>query len=612
VDVNNRLVDRQMQPVLHALTGVALVQSQFSQYRDCWLYSLALLYEVEVSHLDLCDKSSDAAFALCALLAQYMGSPGLPQQAEEDANEEDDQESPSRLEWDEQLAPLPGELSLIWQGVKGSARKLDLRQLLETVPKFMDLPNQAPTNNHRLDGKKDQDKSIKAWSQSLLHSLRVQAYIFQLMLVGKNPQMVKILFEQHFQMTTELYHKLCNARKEFSIPGSVPTTQDVLFDKDSLQLAQQQQKVNRAGFSFSSIVPVYQSLFDSKIITSLSGSRFGKSFGKGWQRFPRMGPYNYGRSGHGDQTKGQGDHIFSSYAGFQFNSARGQGGRGKGFKGRGLLFNRLSESDNSPPLQADKKIIMVDSQWQPPGDSVYKTWSSGPMARRCWTRPFPKNQTYARLSIDCCSGAFAGLPLHWCHPGSNSPSSSVHSRFFAHSGYKTPGALVHCFQNRRHKNKAPFDNGLQGNKQIFTLPSFQNGPLGSNFSFCQERHVGLQNRFERCLFSSSFRKKPQTLPGAPGGQPTVSVFGSSIWSKRSPLFVDPNNESPFKDLEEKRSSNFCLFGRHPFTGSSSTKTLQGFAIGTENFRSGRTTNKPQEVSFESYSANKVVDIVNPP
>jgi hypothetical protein len=61
--------------VLHALTGVALGQSQFSQYRDCFLYSLAMLYDVEVSNLDLCEKSSEAAFALCAILAQYMNSP---------------------------------------------------------------------------------------------------------------------------------------------------------------------------------------------------------------------------------------------------------------------------------------------------------------------------------------------------------------------------------------------------------------------------------------------------------------------------------------------------------------------------------------------------------
>ena len=60
--------------------------------------------------------------------------------------------------------------------------------------------------------------------------------------------MVKILFEQHFQLMGELYQTLCNHRKELSIPGSVVVQNDVLFDKDSLQLAQQQQKVNRASF----------------------------------------------------------------------------------------------------------------------------------------------------------------------------------------------------------------------------------------------------------------------------------------------------------------------------------------------------------------------------
>ena len=226
--------------------------------RDAWLFALALWFEVEVSYLDLSDRSSEAAFALCSLLA------GQEEGADADAPEETE-ENPqleARLAWDTEEQPLPHELRIIWQGLKAGTRRLELKTVLDSIPRFEEVPVKAPENNHRLDSRRGSDTTVKSWSQRLLHSLRLQAYLYSLMLAAENPTLVKTLFEQHFQLTAELYSTLSNYRKEQSIPGSVQRTEDVLFDKESLALAQQQAKVNRA--SFSAGTEKFPSLFLSK------------------------------------------------------------------------------------------------------------------------------------------------------------------------------------------------------------------------------------------------------------------------------------------------------------------------------------------------------------
>ena len=49
---------------LRALTNVAMVSNEVNDYRDSFLYSLALAAGVEIPALKLGDKASDAAFAL--------------------------------------------------------------------------------------------------------------------------------------------------------------------------------------------------------------------------------------------------------------------------------------------------------------------------------------------------------------------------------------------------------------------------------------------------------------------------------------------------------------------------------------------------------------------
>jgi hypothetical protein len=64
---------------LRALTAVALVSTEVEDYRDSFLYSLALAAGVEVQSPRLKDKAADAAFALYERWARWC----LPEAAQD-------------------------------------------------------------------------------------------------------------------------------------------------------------------------------------------------------------------------------------------------------------------------------------------------------------------------------------------------------------------------------------------------------------------------------------------------------------------------------------------------------------------------------------------------
>ena len=55
---------------IRGLPGVAMVSSNFNEYRRSFLYSIALALNIDVPHIDLGDKGADVAFHLSELWAQ--------------------------------------------------------------------------------------------------------------------------------------------------------------------------------------------------------------------------------------------------------------------------------------------------------------------------------------------------------------------------------------------------------------------------------------------------------------------------------------------------------------------------------------------------------------
>ena len=56
---------------LYDLLGVSLITADFSQYKNSFLYALALLWSVDVPQLELCDRAGEAAFGFVALINSH-------------------------------------------------------------------------------------------------------------------------------------------------------------------------------------------------------------------------------------------------------------------------------------------------------------------------------------------------------------------------------------------------------------------------------------------------------------------------------------------------------------------------------------------------------------
>ena len=165
----------------------------------------------------------------------------LPQPSETEASDDE-----FVLSWDEPRQSLPQELAYIWHGVVQGERRLDLKSVLGPLPKYKELPEQAPLNNHRSDSSRRADKKERSWQQFCLHGMRIlsAAYPSEVSPPPVNPVQ---LHQQLFQLLAELYQKLELSRKEMSIPGCTPPTGEVLFRGDELKQALQVRRINRFG-----------------------------------------------------------------------------------------------------------------------------------------------------------------------------------------------------------------------------------------------------------------------------------------------------------------------------------------------------------------------------
>jgi hypothetical protein len=272
--------------VVYELTGVPLVTSRVEDYRDAFLFAIAMAKEVEINVLHLSDRASEAAYQLCAILCdtQWPYEEGVTSPegtAPEAAKAKEETEDLAGLDWDEPSEELPKELLFIWEQVTQGKRKLELRQLLEGFPKFTGLPSKAPENNFRQDCHKATDKLAKTWQQSLLHLLRLQVVLYIGVQSGADPEEVKVLQQQVFQLSCEIYTKMNNWRKEASVPGCVPTGDTVLFDKEEMSTVTQVNKVNQMTRGRGT-TKTFPQVFNQKIISTLvpgfSSSIKGKGF----------------------------------------------------------------------------------------------------------------------------------------------------------------------------------------------------------------------------------------------------------------------------------------------------------------------------------------------
>ena len=319
---------------LFSLVNVALVSGDIGQYRNSFLFALALLWEVEVPTLELGDKASESAFALAQFFAEACSEEAemhgedqaqATQKKQENATEED-KPAEAPMEWDEVLLPLPAELQKIWTEVAAGTRKLPLSSLLDELPRFEGLPAKPAENNFRQQGKSQQDRLLRSYQQSLLHLLRIMVTAYS----AQTVQDSNVRFRMGWQLISELYHRIHNDRKEASIPGSTPVQTSLLFGREDLATMSLAARVNMykgwrpvQGKSYRFRVTGNVTKFKVKSYNVLSppGFQFRGFKGKGFRR-----PFQIG-SGRGypsssPQGKGVKTTQFRAKAAIHFLSSQ--------------------------------------------------------------------------------------------------------------------------------------------------------------------------------------------------------------------------------------------------------------------------------------------------
>ena len=525
--------------LLYEVTGVTLVSANFADYRDAFLFSLTLWFGLEVLQLDLTEKAAEASFVLAQRYAEG-NAPGVA-----GAPEREDEEAGAAYPWDEPEVDLPHDLKTLWDRAVTGTKRLDLRAVLEQVPRWSEIPQKPKQNNYRGDGHSKVDKLLKVAQQQVLHAARIQAAIYCL-LNSEQPEdgqldFAKQLQLQLFQYLGDAFHVLDNERKEHSLPGSTKTD-EMLFGREEIQTVKLQGSVNstrtfRFGMFSPRGFPLGQCRFRPSSFTG------GKS--KGWN-FKTKGGYSgsfgtykgFGRGrfnwGRGFGKKG----IFSSKgAGSSFpffpqvaSKSTGQGGlkcrpEGKA-QGQGdLKFSRtvqqpiiLPTSDQSSFSVSETKHKLVDKSSSPsPHYSVDNKWNWRKLALPITSVHSSKKKFSAR---NVGIGSFTGLLGNQSSGGSKSKFQQIF------------GSLV-CVGEKRFsgKKKVEVNHRLQNSKFFFGNKAFQIRPLEKYFSNPKKEHVGLQNRFAKCLFSFSTASKVKTIHAHTSRRKVFSVQCSLFWPK---------------------------------------------------------------------------------
>jgi hypothetical protein len=300
---------------LYELSGVAIVKPQFEPYRDTWLYSLALLLNVDLPPTDLAADCAEAAFAL-AHLQEHPGDKASPPPNESDSDEEE-----VRFGWEEAEQPLPRELQELWQRAATGTQRIEVRRLLEQYPRLQGIPSRAAENQLIPEFKKRQDSFLKAADQHLLNGLRLMAHRF--LASPATP-----LELQLFQYLGELHFKFNQERRELAVPGIRKSGEVVegLFSEEDVKsqrldasiqrISMFQKKVfTRGGFSGPSgsqpFRPTSTPLTEGSSFTSGHykpswRGRSGKGFGKGGRGFKGWSSNTYSSSWKGASWKGKG------------------------------------------------------------------------------------------------------------------------------------------------------------------------------------------------------------------------------------------------------------------------------------------------------------------
>ena len=505
------------------------------------------------SRLKLTEKAADAAMALyerwCRLTSgrqQQQQQSGRTQQQQrgaqggaqpEDHQKEDKEEDEVVLSWDTPEEDLPEDLAKLWQRAQQGTRKLDLKRLLADIPIFRTLPARTPDNNHRGDGRSHQDRSLKVFQSLVGHLLRIFTVLHQVHVqVDEQGEMIA-LSQQGWLLLAELWHRLNDQRKQWSIPGSVQHDTEVLFSKEDLQQKNLQERIDRS----SRWRPTYRNL----------GSYSFRSFKGGYKG---RGGFKGGRFAYGKGSKGH-SQPHSQQA---IHSGHGVPPR------RELGKTSLTHCGSISEITAVHSL--VETKCPPLSLSFDSARSNSPMVLSPPFKLLSSTEKFCRYSIG--SKSFERLRI------SGSCKTSTIGR------HQAPGTLVCDNQKRWKQRKNSSHFGLSRNKCLFFPHDFSVGSHSKHFPIPPKKLVGMQNRFKGRLFPYSGFSSLKALPKNTSSIPSLGISRKLFRSIYSPSTFHVSHETFGKNLAEKGTYYFCLSGRHLTSSPKFRQIAKGFNFGT--------------------------------
>jgi hypothetical protein len=136
---------------------VALAIGDFELDQNAFFFTLSLTWGIEIQQFNPFEKGSEAAFSLSSTYCDFGGPAWEGSERVSSRAEDEDEEAPERLTlaWDEVEESLPAELKFINEEVRAGNRNLDLKSVMEGIPRYQGLPVRPPENTHRGDAKND-------------------------------------------------------------------------------------------------------------------------------------------------------------------------------------------------------------------------------------------------------------------------------------------------------------------------------------------------------------------------------------------------------------------------------------------------------------------------
>ena len=219
---------------------MAIVRPQIEPYRDCWLYSLALLFNVDLPTGDMPTECAEAAFSLAHYFEHPEGGGQEPHQPISVESEGDSDTEGLQFSWDEPEQELPRELQELWQRASAGTHRIEVRKLLEAHPRLQGIASRAPENQLVQEHKKKTDSFLKTLSQQVLNMVRLTSYRW---VRGPNPA----LELQLYQLMAELRFKINQERRELAVPGIKrrEETSEGLFSEEDVKAQRAEQNISR-------------------------------------------------------------------------------------------------------------------------------------------------------------------------------------------------------------------------------------------------------------------------------------------------------------------------------------------------------------------------------